>query len=896
MNQEQWQRVKSVAGAALSHPEATRDEYVSGLCEGDVGLEREVRSLLSSALLASELFEVPAFSTRGATVALDDATRPMSMRPGARIGSYRVIREIGRGGMGTVFLAERADDEYRQQVAVKIVHDARSPEILNWFRDERQILATLDHPNIARLMDGGTTLDGLPYLVMEYVEGVPLDEYCTANQPDLSQRLRLFRQICSAVAYAHRSLVVHRDLKPRNILVANGVPKLLDFGIAKLMDPRAEESSSAARSGPNTGLALLTPEYASPEQVRCEPVTTATDVYALGVILYTLLTDRSPYRLESNAAHELAAAICEQEPVRPSASAQRRPLRRQLSGDLDTLVLTALKKDPRARYATAAQLGDDVDRYLDGRPLTARDDSVAYRTGKFLSRHKVGAAAALLILLALVGGLAATLWQVRQTELQRARAQRLFDEVRTLASSLIFEVHDGIENLPGAIATRQLVVKRALEYFDRLAAEETDNPALQREIASAYDRLASLLGRPYSANLGDSKAALATYRKAFVIREALAGRSNDRQTRLDLWSSYLNIGSLLAETAATGDALNYQRTADEILTGLLDTYPEDWELLRASARTSIARAHLFEQTGLIADALTMARKALAIDERLLARKPSDDQVFSDVAADYGRVGVGLGKLGDPQTALVHLRKKLSLVERLVARQPVNVAVRRNLSTAHLQLGQAILRSGDLPGAVREMRTALAIREAIADRDPTNRQAVIDVMYGRLELGQALTEAGSPSEAAGQFRAALVVCEALAASDPDYVFYRLSLALALSRVSQNLAGTGQLDEGTRLASRAIEILEHAAGADPTDARVQFELAMAYAAAGDIVSLSKSHAVSIGGEASRSAGWWYQRSLTILATLRDTGRLAGGTLNGGEPAKLTEIQHKLSSSTR
>jgi serine/threonine protein kinase len=293
--------------------------------------------------------------------------------------------------MGRVFLAERANEESRQVVALKIAHDVRSADGLRSFRYERQILAALEHPNIARLIDGGTTEDGVPYLVMEHIQGNPIDEYCSANALSVRQRLELFSTICAAVDVAHRNLVVHRDLKPSNILVSDGVPKLLDFGIAKLLEPSAE---AAAAGQSNTGPAMLTPEYASPEQLKGEPITTATDVYALGVLLFRLLTNASPYRVRSYAAHELAAAICDQEPLRPSALASTRPLRRQLSGDLDAIVLKALRKNPAERYSSAGALRDDIGRYLTGLPLAGRDDGWLYRIAKFIARHRASSVVA----------------------------------------------------------------------------------------------------------------------------------------------------------------------------------------------------------------------------------------------------------------------------------------------------------------------------------------------------------------------------------------------------------------------------------------------------------------------------------------------------------------------
>lgn len=541
MTSELWERVKQVTAAALELPADRRQEYVAMASAGDSALEQEVVSLLTATTRASALWETPAIGNAGAAWSMPRAVRPASAQAGARIGPYRLVREIGHGGMGTVFLAERADDAYRQSVAVKVAHDARSTLALERFRDERQILATLNHPNIARLMDGGTTEDGVPYLVMEFVEGVPIDEYCSARGLSITERLDLFGRVCAAVDFAHRNLVVHRDLKPRNILVGTDGPKLLDFGIATLLDPERDRMP-VDRPGTDAPR-MLTLEYASPEQLSGGPITTATDVYALGVVLYRLLTDRSPYRLTSGDTSELAVAVCEQELVPPSriVGGDRR-LQGRLRGDLDAIALKALEKNPAARYASAAQMAEDLERHRQRRPVTARPASLGYGAGRFLARHSLGVSAAALVLVSLAGGLAATATQVRETNRQRARAERHFDEVRRLASSLIFEVHDGIQNLPGAIPTRQLVVKRALDYvFFRLS------------LATALERLAeNLLARRQA-----PEAAPLVRRAIEILRAAAAADPTDARVHFELALAYEAAGDLVA------NGLRFEADSDE---------------------------------------------------------------------------------------------------------------------------------------------------------------------------------------------------------------------------------------------------------------------------------------------------------------------------------------------
>src|SRR5689334_5971112 len=766
MTREQWLRVKTITAAALEQPETTRDTFVVGACGGDDQLEQEVRSLVASAVSATPLFERPVFATAAVATAID-ANRGVGPQPGERIGSYRILKEIGRGGMGTVFLAERADHEYHQHVAVKIAHGSRSADVLRWFREERQILASLEHPHIARLMDGGTTDQGVPYLVMENVDGVPVDEYCLTHGLTIRQRLELFETICAAVDVAHRNLIVHRDLKPRNILVSGGVPKLLDFGIAKLLDTHASAASTPAQS--TTGPPLLTPEYASPEQLKRDAITTATDVYALGVLLYRLLTNRSPYNTRSDAPHELAAAICDQEPTRPSAVVPPRQLRRQLSGDLDKIILKALKKNPASRYSSAGAFGDDIHRYLRGLPIAARDDAWLYRGRKFIVRHRLGVTAAALVVLSLFGGLAVALSQAREAERQRALAQRHFDDVRRLASSLIFEVQDSIENVPGTVATRELLVRRALEYFDGLAAEETDNVGLQRELAQAYDKLGNVLGRAYGPNVGDTAAALASYQKALAIRQRLAKSGPaPPASQLDLWSSYLNVGGILRETAATNDAVTLHQNAAAVVGDLLRTSADDLKLLRAAAQTDSTLSLSYVQAGHLDRAADAARQTLALDERLLLANPADLILQNEVATARGRLGQILLKLGALVDARAQFEPAFATASKLVAAQPDNVAFRRRLSSTNSHLAQLFVREGDLQAAWPHQQMALSIRQALASESPADRQASIDLMVSQLETGQVLARRRDFAAAITHYRLALARGEPMIADHPSYV--------------------------------------------------------------------------------------------------------------------------------
>ena len=870
MTPERWAAIKSIFDEVCNPGPENPAVLLDRLCQGDTEMRLEVTRLLDADRRAATFLDSPVLELSPGTT-IPQAADVHSMA-GRRMGPYRIVREIGHGGMGTVYLAERDDAEFDQRVALKVVREAGSERVIRWFRYERQILAGLEHPNIARLLDGGTTDEAIPYLVMEYVEGVPIDEYCTDRKLSIDERLALFRQICEAVDFAHRRLVVHRDLKPRNILVAGGIPKLLDFGIAKLLSPDGSDEAAT-----DTRQRVLTPEYASPEQIRGEPIRPANDVFALGVLLYKLLTDRSPYGTPAPPPYELARAVCEDEPNLPSAVVDGRHLQRQLRGDLDTIAIKALRKDPEARYQSAAQLAEDIDRHLTGLPIHARGDAFAYRARKFVARHRLAVVSAAAVLVALIAGLVATMWQARETEAQRVRAERRFDDVRQLANSLIFEVHDGIENLPGATPTRQLLVKRALDYFDSLAAEERNDPALQRELASAYDKLGGVLGRPYASNMGDSEAALASYEKALAIREALARDTQDRQTQLDLWSSYFNVGQIHRETSNTRGALAYHAKAYDIVNRLVTAAPEDPELLRALARTAVTRAHTFEQAGQVTESLATAREALSLHERLLKGNPTNPAGRSELATDVGRVAIALMRLGKHADARGYTERRIGIAQALTAAEPANVTFRRGLSTAHLQLGQALARNGDVTGAVREQRAALGIRQALAREDPADRQASIDVMFAQLELGQVLARHGDRSGAAAALQNAAGSAQKLAASDPKYVFYRLSLASALTHLSQVLSDLGRYPDAAASARDAITTIEAVAAKDPVDSRLRFATALAYEAMGD----AQPH----------DPQSWYRRSLEIMKAMEKEGVLAGGTLFGDEPARLATVAQKI-----
>ena len=436
-----WRRIEEVFLAALDQPVETREKFVENACGGDDPLRQEVISMLRSHEETGNFLEIPAYQQNAELLVEQEG----ALKVGEQLGDYRILSLLGEGGMGEVYLAE--DLSLGRKVALKLVRPGfGGTNLVRQFQREERILAGLTHPNIARLYGGAVSPAGVPYFVMEYVEGERLDSYCDLRRLGLRERLALFRKICAAVSYAHQHLIIHRDLKPANIRVtADGEPKLLDFGIAKLLDTE----SAAAPEQTVTITNAMTPDYASPEQLRGEAMTTATDVYSLGVILFELLTGTKPYQTKSRSISEISRAITDQEPTRPSTAVARgqRPDvrgRKLLRGDVDNIVLTALRKEPARRYSSAGQFSEDIRRHLEGLPIVARKDTVGYRAIKFVGRNRVTVAAAALVVVAIVAALIVSLWQAKQARAQRDVAQRISSFLQNMLGSAAPQVK-GIE-------------------------------------------------------------------------------------------------------------------------------------------------------------------------------------------------------------------------------------------------------------------------------------------------------------------------------------------------------------------------------------------------------------------------------------------------------------------
>jgi tetratricopeptide (TPR) repeat protein len=795
MQQEQWFDLKQIFERACNLDAAQTQAYLDQVCPSGTELRIEVESLLSAHRNAGDFIETPVIIDSSVA---DDEEDPLI---GSDVGVYRIIREVDRGGMGTVYQAVRADDEYWKLVAIKVVHhgfDTKS--LLDRFRNERQILAHFDHPNIARLLDGGTTKDGRPYFVMEFVDGIRIDEYCKKHQLSIKDRLRLFQSFARAVNYAHQYLIIHRDLKPSNILVTSeGVPKLLDFGVAKLIDDSAGETAK------NMTVAPMTPQYASPEQFRCEPMTTGTDVYSLGVILFELLTGVLPYASASGHAHELAAAICEQQVPKPSTVAQQSNphVARELRGDLDNIVLKALQKEPRRRYTSALEFADDIERYLTGKPVTARRETAWYRSGKFVRRHKagvaLGASTAVLLLVAFV----VTAFQYRVAEHERQSAQRRFNDVRQLADTFIFDINDSIRQLPGSTAARQKLVETASRYLDNLARESGNDWTLQRELAAAYERLSDIQGGMAQANTGNGPAALENRRRAVAIREALAKADpTNVGARLE-WGVSLSTFAEVMTWSDVNAALELERKAVAIIESIYAAAPS---LLSGQglANAYYRLGSIYVKAGKLEDGLHAFVQDTQLTEALLRDAPADIGLRHDFALTNKRIGAMLGTTGKYQEAVERYRKALEIEEDFLRLDPVNVEARRSLSVTYSDLGWLSKRSGDMKSAIDAYNKALDIRQALVDADPANMDMKNRLASTFVALGYISRTQNDLSGAENLFRKALALRKI--AGSP------LEVAAAYGDLGDLAFGAKKFDEALQFHQQALEIAEVASKRD------------------------------------------------------------------------------------
>ena len=664
---EQWASVEHHFADLIKfarEEQAQRTELIS-----DPEVRAEVRSLLENAGEGPTVAQVILQSMASA----DEVA-------GRRIGHYRLLRRLGQGGQGTVFEGVRDDGTFHRRVAIKLIKwDIDSAAARERFRQERQILAAIEHPYVARLLDGGETEAGAPYLVMEFVQGQPLIK-ATADW-SRRRKLELFLKICEAVEHAHRNLVVHRDLKPANIMVTeSGDPKLLDFGIAKLLNPGANLTQ--------TGLAALTPDYASPEQVRGEPITTASDVYSLGVILYQLLSGRKPYSLETATLLDMERVICQQPPASPG-----------LGDELDQIVLMALRKEPQRRYPGASRFAEDIVRYLEYRPVLAQPDSMGYRTAKFLRRNWLSVGGSAAILATLAAGLAVNAVEQRRTA-------RRFNEVRQLANTFLFDFHDEIARVPGTIKAREMIVTTALKYLSSLEADAGADSDLQWEIAQAYAKVAKVQGSTTSPSLRKPAEGMKSFDRALAIGRPLFEQHLLNADQSNRFVNLLLDAVVAARAFKRHDAVDLAREA--VAKSAAADRPNRSRALGELAISLGERGDLKGAEASLQEVLRVSRENLALDPSLPTRR---------------RLGVSLVNLAASQARLSEFAaarqsalEGVTILRRLASESPADPALRRWAFLALTQLGD-VVGAGDAPSIGQYEEAADYYEQGIALLDP-----------------------------------------------------------------------------------------------------------------------------------------------------------------------------------
>jgi len=827
---EQWKQVSPYLDEALDLLPEQRTAWLLSLSEKDAKLASMVETLLDEQWQAERegfLEQLPFQTARGLE--------------GQKVGSYTLISQIGQGGMGSVWLAQRSDGRFERKAAVKFVNIALTGRATEErFKREASFLGRLIHPHIAELLDAGICSDGTPYLILEYVDGDAIDQYCDRHKLAVDSRIKLFLDVLSAVAEAHANLIVHRDLKPSNVLVRNdGQVKLLDFGIAKLLarDGSAAETMLTIEAG-----GPLTPRFAAPEQVTGATVTTATDVYALGVMLYLLLTGEHPAGTSVNSPAQLFKAIVEHEASRASAvasaagraaesrSSTAEKLSRQLRGDLDTILGKALKKNPQERYASVTAFADDLRRYLKHETIGARPDTFAYRAVKFVRRNRVAVALASVALAAILAGSGVAIYQARV-------AQRRFQDVHKLAHTFVFDVHDEVAKLDGSTKAREKIVQTGLQYLDNLAANAGGDLELQKEIAAGYVKIGAAQGFPTQPNLGRMVDAIASYRKAGGIYQRIAAKNSAYLP--DLATFYLSYAGLLRFSDDPKRARELTEKAIQIFDRLRDhqqldsdlensysiawcrlgDYDEDWgsyhqawtefsrcselaraQLLRKRDRQALETvAQSAERVGTAAQELGHLREGLqAFDEEetavreLLAAEPLNPRFHRFLALTYQFRGNtyfvdGSPNYGDPKRALENFRVYLQTAQQMLDRDPNNTAAAFSVATAASKVSYALKEFNPL-AAIRVARDSIQTFEhMIALKKGDQRRAVSGRAFGLLLLGEAQLKIGRLQEARGSGDAALAAFREIVAENPN-PGYRADLVETLILVGETSAST------------------------------------------------------------------------------------------------------------
>ncbi|HVE56996.1 MAG TPA: serine/threonine-protein kinase, partial [Pyrinomonadaceae bacterium] len=883
MDPAKWQIVKSNFSAILELPENERPRFLES-CGAEV--RREIENLLTAHEKAEEFINQPFFFKPDST-AEDHA--------GKQIDDYLILEKIGTGGMGAVFLAEHRVEDFSQKVALKLIKRGMdTAAVLKRFLMERQILAQLEHPNIARLLDGGSTADGLPYFVMEYVEGENIRDFCNHHAFDLRERLELFQKVCTAVSYAHQKLIVHRDIKPSNIIVPeSGEPKLLDFGIAKLFSPDWNASEAEATA---TNIRLMTPEYASPEQLRGQMTTTATDVYSLGVVLYELLTGTRPFDFKTKNPVEISEAILKTEPVRPSAwisdlgsrisdlketvssnkqtaynEAKTNPRSqtinpKSLKGDLDNIILKAIRREPERRYQSVEEFCDDIHRYLNNLPVGATADSRRYRVGKFYNRHRTGVLTGIAVSLLLIVSTAVSGWQFFVAQQERARSEQRFNELRGVAKSLLTDTNAALAKLPRSGELRKSILEKSVAVLDSLAKEETSDADFLNEIADAYDQL----GYVRNWSFRETENSLDDYRKALALREkSLETASNKVEVRKKIAQT---LGGILEVYNISGNA----EKSLEISERLRSNYREIFALDRDNTQTllglSIESETLADQlkaAGRGAESAEEMRQSFEFIERAIEicrnnlNSPADQ---TQLVFYWMQKGNLLEKTGRDDEALEIYRQAAELAEKTYRADNSQTFAFNHTARTHRLMGDIFKRRGNFQKALEMYQFSLnLIKQNTGDPKLDARNLNYAEAINSLRVGSMLDKTGKRREAAAMIEEGLNIFRErlkVYSDDASEVIYAPE---PLQIASDYYIATDQTEKGVRIWDEFRVFVEKFALKNPDDAGIKYNLSFAYRKKGDVLSgfdEESQKSKITNRENLRQAKASYEKSLEIL----------------------------------